>query len=238
MSFRNRCQAFSVGRTTPASLLRARQSTRVHHVRVLDVEMRAATREDADAIADLLWGDPSGEATALVGSPERARQFGRLVDEASTPPPWTASVVAVGANEVCGFLSQGPAEDGEFQVTPAFVRSLVRAWGFLTALRLLPRGLAQQRVQIAAPPGSWLIREVHVAEHLRGQGIGGLLLERAEECARANGRTTIALTTRTNNPARRLYERRGYQVVKERTNPSYCRHTGADGRILMVNHLN
>jgi hypothetical protein len=43
-----------------------------------------------------------------------------------------------------------------------------------------------------------------------------------------------SLTTRTNNPARWLYERQGFVVTQEKTNRIFERRTGAKGRILMV----
>ena len=42
---------------------------------------------------------------------------------------------------------------------------------------------------------------------------------------------------RTNNPARRLYERQGFLVVSTRTDPGYERFTGAAGRVLMTKVL-
>ena len=35
-------------------------------------------------------------------------------------------------------------------------------------------------------------------------------------------------------PARRLYDRHGFQVVETRTDRAYERYTGIEGRVLMV----
>jgi ribosomal protein S18 acetylase RimI-like enzyme len=44
----------------------------------------------------------------------------------------------------------------------------------------------------------------------------------------------LSLTTRSDNPARRLYERHGFVVRNERTHHAFERRTGSPGRILMV----
>ena len=53
----------------------------------------------------------------------------------------------------------------------------------------------------------------------------------------AYGAAHLSLTTRSDNPARRLYERNGYTVIEERTGRRYARMTGTPGRILMVKPL-
>lgn len=200
------------------------------------ISFRSAAESDSDAIADLVAGDASSEAAALAGGVEQAREFLRLLEEISDPPSWISSVVGVQDGAVCAVLQQGPAEE-DIRVSARLLTGLIARWGLLAALRGLPRGLALQSVRIKAPAGSWVVREVHVRPDLRGRGIGTVLLRRAEESAVGNGRTVLALTTRTNNPARRLYERTGYRTVASRTNRMYRRYSGADGRILMVKEL-
>jgi hypothetical protein len=43
----------------------------------------------------------------------------------------------------------------------------------------------------------------------------------------------MTLTTHTANPARRLYERKGFTVTRTATDPRYERYTGIQGRVLM-----
>jgi hypothetical protein len=47
----------------------------------------------------------------------------------------------------------------------------------------------------------------------------------------------MALTTLTTNPARRLYERFGFEVSGEATDPEFERLTGAAGNVLYVKRL-
>ncbi|MFA7416006.1 MAG: GNAT family N-acetyltransferase [Rhizobium sp.] len=58
----------------------------------------------------------------------------------------------------------------------------------------------------------WLYVEMlFVPEHLRGRGLAGALLQRAEDEARARGCTGAYIDT-INPQARRAYERQGYEI--------------------------
>jgi ribosomal protein S18 acetylase RimI-like enzyme len=63
------------------------------------------------------------------------------------------------------------------------------------------------------------------------------LLDHAEAEARAGGIQVMSLTTTTDNPARRLYERHGFRIVETLTDDVYRRYTGIDGRYSMVKEL-
>jgi hypothetical protein len=47
----------------------------------------------------------------------------------------------------------------------------------------------------------------------------------------------MALTTTTINPARHLYERKGFRVAETKTDRMYETYTGIEGRHLMVKEL-
>lgn len=59
----------------------------------------------------------------------------------------------------------------------------------------------------------WLLNDLFVTADMRGQGVGAALLERAREHARGSGACELMLETANDNPARRLYERSGYEHV-------------------------
>ncbi len=198
--------------------------------------VRDAGPADVATIESLVFGDPAGEAAILAGGVEPARRFGRAVIASAAAATWPASKMAELDGEVVGVLQQGEADD-EFQPTPRFVWSVVRALGLWTSLRLLPRGWALQRVRLAAPADAWVVREVHVDPTRRNRGIGRALLAEAEAEGRRRGFRVLALTTRTDNPARRLYEREGYRVATTKSDARYERLTGAEGRVLMVKQL-
>ncbi|MER5699522.1 GNAT family N-acetyltransferase [Streptomyces mirabilis] len=56
---------------------------------------------------------------------------------------------------------------------------------------------------------------IHVADSARRQGLGGRLMARFAESARASGRTELRLGVHRDNPARQLYESCGYVRVGE-----------------------
>ena len=106
----------------------------------------------------------------------------------------------------------------------------MRAWGPLGPVRLVAKGRTRQRVEIPMPPGL-KIMEVQTHPSRRGTGVGTRLLEHIIDTV---GSQQLSLTTRTNNPARHLYERHGFVVTEEKTHPAFEQRTGAKGRILMV----
>jgi ribosomal protein S18 acetylase RimI-like enzyme len=87
---------------------------------------------------------------------------------------------------------------------------------------------------VPAPEGGVHLVELQVSPQHRNRGIGAFLLGEVEARAIGQRAAHISLTTATDNPARRLYERNGYGVAGERTNARYERITGSAGRILMV----
>jgi GNAT superfamily N-acetyltransferase len=70
------------------------------------------------------------------------------------------------------------------------------------------------------------IAKLLVHRAARRRGVGRLLMERAEEEARAEGKTLLVLDTVTGDPAERLYERMGW--VKVGVIPSFALYP--DGR--------
>jgi GNAT superfamily N-acetyltransferase len=63
-------------------------------------------------------------------------------------------------------------------------------------------------VDVRTPEVALAVREGH-----RGRGLGGSLLERLAELARAAGFTRLSLSVEETNPARRLYARVGYREI-------------------------
>ncbi|VVM66194.1 hypothetical protein PS862_00160 [Pseudomonas fluorescens] len=57
------------------------------------------------------------------------------------------------------------------------------------------------------------IRELHVVEAFRGQGVGSWVIDRVVAMACRERRRSLRLTVFQDNPARALYERKGLTVV-------------------------
>jgi len=67
---------------------------------------------------------------------------------------------------------------------------------------------------VEGQPGSAALFAMWVAPKVRGRGVGGALIEAVEGWARAEGYVQIGLgVTTTNEPAIRLYERKGYRDI-------------------------
>jgi ribosomal protein S18 acetylase RimI-like enzyme len=194
--------------------------------------VRDATAADAGRIVDIMYSDPPQEAVALLGSVERARRFGAgLIEMQGVANPARPTRIAARDGEIVGVLqyTRGAPHDD----TLALVRLVFKTCGVLDTLRGLPRAYARSKVEPKIPARAFHIAEVHVDPACRGQGIGGTLLDDADAEARRTDATHMTLTTTTVNPARRLYERHGFQVIQTLTNARYERYTGIAGRILM-----
>lgn len=198
--------------------------------------VRTAAVDDIPGLLAVLGDEPSDEQLGMAnGNVHRARAFRALMNARLTVPTALAqTTVAVSNGRVCGLLQTG-AELGD-QITLALVVNVVRIFG-VHALSFARRDRARAKVHIPTPAGAFHIAELHVRSDLRNGGIGGTLMMEAERAARAAGATVMSLTTTTSNPARRLYERCGFEVVETRTHRDYERYTGVAGRVLMLKRL-
>ncbi len=201
-----------------------------------DWVLQPAQRGDHDAIVRLVYGDASNDAVKLLGTTERAIRLGNLLAAAWPGASWSATTVAMAKGAVIGVLQDGPSED-DFEPGFAFLRRVARELGLSTTLRALPATVALQRVRVPPPHPAWVIRELDVEPIWRNRGVGEQLLRHGEQRANDHDFPIVALSTRTNNPARRLYERLGYRMKSQRTSRIYAHVTGATGRILMTKTL-
>lgn len=199
--------------------------------------IREASAADAKRVAEIIAGEPGREAVGIAGDAERARRFGMGRALLSTDAPsWQGTIVAERDGEVVGVLQPGLRAEA-MKVTLGLVWLALRVFGPLGIVRAWPRGQARRRVQIGAPQDAYHIGELDVDPRCRNQGIGGALLDHAESDARKHGYKRMSLVTTTVNPARRLYERHGFEVKETRTDPDYERYTGIEGRLLMTKEL-
>jgi ribosomal protein S18 acetylase RimI-like enzyme len=113
------------------------------------------------------------------------------------------------------------------RVPGSLVSRYVRGWGRPgdTAVIALdggfPVGAAWFRVFKADEPGYGFVDErtpelaIAVVPSQRGKGVGEQLLLALIERAREAGYTSLSLSVEPGNPARKLYERHGFEVVDE-----------------------
>lgn len=202
-----------------------------------ELSIRAATATDSHRIADVLSGEPGQEAIAISGSAGLARRFGMaFVHLRGSPQGWPHTTVAELDNLVVGIIQAGGATE-ELRITPSLALLAIRTFGPMRLPGVLRRLQARARVQTNAPAGSYHVSELDVDPAFRNRGIGGAMLDWAETEASARGHKVMSLSTTTNNPARRLYERHGFRVAQTLTDPAYERITGIAGRHLMLKDL-
>ena len=63
-------------------------------------------------------------------------------------------------------------------------------------------------------PDDCYIEHIAVDKSLRGKGIGEMLLSYAEEALKDSGFTTLSLAVAESNPAKNLYDRKGFEEIK------------------------
>ena len=200
--------------------------------------LRRATPADTERIAEIMHGDPLVELVGLFGgSRELATAFGReLVRMPGGPQGWQSTVIAELDGEAVGVLQAGSGSSS-FSLSPRLVLLAIHVFGLVNAIKLLPRVRARGRLNMPPPFGAYKVHELHVDPRYRNRGVGGRMLEYAEEDALRGGYRLMSLTTTTANPARRLYECHGFRIVETRTDPAFERYTGIAGRHLMVKDL-
>lgn len=80
-------------------------------------------------------------------------------------------------------------------------------------VKLAGRPICEQELAHNYPRTS-MIYQLHVDEQYRNQGIGGVLMDSAEQMASKDGATDLLLCVMQDNDiARRMYENRGYEYV-------------------------
>jgi ribosomal protein S18 acetylase RimI-like enzyme len=203
----------------------------VHH-ECDGVTTRPARPDDADRLASLMFLAPSREPVAMAGSASGAERFLASVLRHALAEGTGVVIVAETASEPVGFaeVSRG----GDIAPFGVVARAAVDALGVVGTLRAAWRSLARRNVDLSVPEGGVHLVELQVSPQHRNRGVGAFLLRWVDDYATENHAAHISLTTATDNPARRLYERSGYRVTGEKTNARYERITGSAGRVLMV----
>jgi len=201
------------------------------------LEFRPAAAHEQQLVADLVFGAPGqlgrqvNAAILGIADSERLRPLFRAMWAGGGN--WRQTALAVDDGAVVGLAQLGPSSA---PVTAGVVLAALRAFG-PRAVRLPRRLRVMDRVAVPKPEGALLLSELHVAADRRGAGVGGQLLEFVDRAAAAQGAPSIALQTYTTNPARHLYERHGYEVFAEATDPEFERLTGIAGNVGYLKRL-
>jgi ribosomal protein S18 acetylase RimI-like enzyme len=202
-----------------------------------ELQIRPGRATDTERIAGIIFDDPPVEGVWMTGSKRKARALGKTMVRMGGEMGWENTIVAEREGRVVGILQPAIGGDGGVKVGPRLAIETLRIVGPFAIPSLLKRMRVRERLDFQRPEGAYHIAELHVDGELRGQGIGGALLDHAEAQARARGHAVMSLVTQTSNPARRLYTRHGFEVIEEKTDEEYEQGTGAAGRVLMVKRL-
>ena len=203
----------------------------------MTVFIRPATADDVARIVEIVNGETGDEAVALMGSPELAREYRRmLVEHEGIPNSERVTAVAQEDDRVVGVIQYRFGDRGAHGRL-AHVRILVSLVGPLGVVRRAPRLWARLRAQIHIPEDALYLTLVHVETASQGEGIGTCLLNWADREANRLGARRLCLTTTLDNPALKLYERNGYDVTETADDPVYARRLGVPGRVLMEKQL-
>jgi ribosomal protein S18 acetylase RimI-like enzyme len=205
------------------------------------VSIRDATRKDDGDVARLIHGFPSPETTGIAGGSERAVELGLTLFSAGVGrSAQDETYLAILEGEPVGVLL-GRCAGGNFPIpvlaVPKLLWCVFRLYSLAELPGLLHRVRLRSRLEIPIPPESFHVVELHVEPKHRGRSIGTALLRHAEGRALHLGRRSLNLTTATSNPARRLYERLGFEITDERTVRGYEAITGSTGRVFLEKGL-
>jgi ribosomal protein S18 acetylase RimI-like enzyme len=203
-----------------------------------DVTFRPATAADIDRILEIVNASAGEEAVALMGSEQLALQYDEgLVRLDPIPNPSRITVLAQTDDKVVGVL-QYQYGDAPHHSRVDVLKLLLRVLGPVRFVRRLPAIRSRATVDIDVPPDVLHLTNLHVEAAARGQDIGTKLLIWAEDEARRIGARSMTLATlSTNEGGIRLYERFGFEITRTVTSPSYEKHTGIPGRVLMEKQI-
>jgi GNAT superfamily N-acetyltransferase len=204
---------------------------------MMSVRLRSATADDVEGIIEILCREPGAESIAFMGSVELARRYSRgLLEGEGIPNPSRVTVVAESTGRIVGVLQYG-VDGGGHRGRLAHLRLLLKLVGPIGLVRRLPKLWGRVHVDIPTPANAFYIATLYVDADCSGEGVGGLLLERAEQEARERGASSMCVVTLSTSGAIPWYEQHGFAQTRTVTHPSYERHLHLEGRVLLEKQL-
>jgi len=209
-----------------------RRDSRVRGMRLL---LRAARPQDAVEAATLLYSTGPSAFNLVFGSEAKAVSIiTRLFQRPGNPMSFEYATVAEFNTRVAGILILlDPRTEKRSQ--PRMGAELVRICGPLYMLFRLPTFVRLGRMTSQASADELSVADVAVSPAMQGLGIGRLLMERAQDRARAEGYRMLSLYVLADNSrAIGFYRRLGYRIREHMFNPWLARRWGFPGLFRMT----
>lgn len=186
------------------------------------VTLRPVTATDAETLAELVVQLFHAEAPGMLRGPRdgQVRLIRHIIEHELAGGVRGRFLAIDAAGTPVGSASLRLYGDPSTVSLPANTLVLaVRHLGPINTLTLLGNIMRASLVgETSLRPGECYIYSVVVDESLRGRGIGNAIMEQIEEQARLAGAQVAFLRVISGNePARRLYLRRGYRIVARTT---------------------
>lgn len=89
-----------------------------------------------------------------------------------------------------------------------------RSWAVFETYVIVRDGVDAGVLMLHAVDDALEVRDLQIAEPCRGRGLGTAVLRRVQATARKRGFAQLRLRVYDENPARRLYERLGFEVER------------------------
>ncbi|PYE55307.1 GNAT family N-acetyltransferase [Deinococcus yavapaiensis] len=177
------------------------------------IVLRPARSSDAAAAAPLVYCSGPRELDYLFG---KAPEFLRFAFESGRGAFGHACfTVAEREGRVVGVVAVASAQD-TLRRDVGLVWSLLR-FCKLGAFGVVTRGLRLSRLMPPPSKETLFLSLLGVSEDVRGRSVGTRLIRGVVERAHAEGYAKVALDVAvTNDDARRLYERLGFRVARQR----------------------
>lgn len=179
------------------------------------IRVRPAERRDVPQIADLLLEGFGHEYGGVLRRKAGGRRFFERIH--SHPGRLAGLIVAVTPDDRPIGLAGLRTRETPYYATGVEEQAMLEELGIGTSL------LIDLRASLTEPPpyspryNEAYIYSVSVTGAWRGKGVADALLDALHQRARARGKTVALLEVmQTNQPARRLYARHGYTVLRKR----------------------
>ncbi len=191
----------------------------------------AGRSQSERSIYDLLYPGPYGD------TPERLSQLERtlVTGQVSWLHHSKFLVAEVGGRVAAGLSGFSREEMGEGDFGLAFVEM---GWTGPDFQSMAERMAPYFKVDPPKPDGVWVVENVATFPGFRGRGLVNRLLEEMLQVGRERGHTLAQINIMTGNtPAQRAYEKVGFRVDREFSDPSFEEFFGWPGMTSLLLQL-